>query len=239
MHLPATQMTSALFGAKPDWWAIGPNLAMAIGTLALVIIGVFAARAAFRTLDTIKEQTEAAKDSAETARLNAQAVIDSERPWLVVTVEKNEAMSGYFFFRITNRGGTPAKIISAGFSHDFQASPDGLPMPPVYEPFFAPNNRYLLAPGDYFNVQRTWNDLVTGFSPETIITSQTQKRGTLEIDILFFYGQVIYDDVFGTERPGYAPHETRWCFSFHRDGMRERFVRTGPNGDNNEYNRHT
>ncbi|HEV2287347.1 MAG TPA: hypothetical protein VGR81_00170 [Candidatus Acidoferrales bacterium] len=77
---------------KADWWARISNILMAIGTLALAIIGFIGARIALGTLDKIKEQTahaetaaEAARDSAKAAFLNAQAVINNERPWIMLS----------------------------------------------------------------------------------------------------------------------------------------------------------
>ena len=44
--------------------------------------------------------------------------------------------------------------------------------------------------------------------------------------MLFFYGNVVYDDVVGKERSDYKSHETRFCFVFYKAGRR--FVVTGP-----------
>jgi hypothetical protein len=188
--------------------------------------------------EIFKISADAASKSADAAFLNAQAVIDAERSWLVVTVEKNELMgtSGYFFFRVTNKGRTPAQFVSGGFAIDFRASPNQLPIPPSYEPFFAPNNVFL-PPGDHFDIKRTIDEANTGIRPEQIISSRSLERGPVNAaDILFFYGNIVYDDVLGKGRPGYTPHETRWCFAFFKSGLR--FVRTGPDGSD-EYNRYT
>lgn len=61
----------------PDWWARIPNIATAIGTLALAVIGFFAAKIALGTLDKIKEQTEHAKTAAEAARDSANLAMRS------------------------------------------------------------------------------------------------------------------------------------------------------------------
>src|SRR6185437_1193507 len=73
--------------AKPDWWARISELITAIATVALIFVGGIAARIAIKTLDDLKEQTLATKKSAESAQkaanaafLNAQAVVNSERP---------------------------------------------------------------------------------------------------------------------------------------------------------------
>src|SRR5258705_360085 len=63
-----------------------------------------------RQADSMKESVAVARDGAEAAKanaqaaiLNAQAVINSERPWLVVSVRRGESMGDYVF-TATNRG---------------------------------------------------------------------------------------------------------------------------------------
>jgi len=186
-----------------------------------------------RQADIMERQTKATEDAAKAALLNAQAVLDSERPWLVVTPVKNEALPGryYYFFRVTNKGRTPAKLISGSFSQVFLFNADKLPVPAKYDkPFLAPNDRFL-PPDGYFDIYRTEDERTRGISPQVVMQSRPST------EILFFYGNIIYDDVLGKNRPGYSVHETRWCFAFFLDGMR--FVRTGPDGEADEYNSQT
>jgi hypothetical protein len=90
---------------------------------------------------------------------------------------------------------------------------------------------------DHFDICRTLAESATGIRPESIIESRSLEHGQINsADILFFYGNIIYDDVLGKGRPDYKQHETRWCFAFFPDGRR--FVRTGPDGTD-EYNRDT
>jgi hypothetical protein len=211
--------------SRKDGW----DIALVCFTGALVLVGAFQIVYLWHTV-------QATRDNAKAALLNAEAVINAERPWLVVTVEPNSALgrSGHFFFRVTNRGRTPANLVSGGFAHDFKLNANELAIPPVYEGFLAPNNRFLPS-GDYFDVYRTIDDATTGIRPESFIESRPADDGP-PTDILFFFGNVVYDDVLGKTRPGYAAHETRWCFAFFRDGLR--FVSTGPDRTD-EYNRYT
>lgn len=172
--------------------------------------------------------------------MNAQAVINSERPWIDVTIVPNKAIEppGYFFFRVTNTGRTPAQFISGGFSHDFRAKPDDLLIPAMYAPFFAPNERFL-PPGHHFDIQRSLSEATTGIRPDSIIEERLRGTDPLPVGaILFFYGNIVYDDILGKDRPGYTLHETRWCFAYFKNG--KRFVKTGPDGKNGkEYNNYT
>jgi hypothetical protein len=184
----------------------------------------------------IGDSVNAAKESADAALLNAQAVLDSERPWLIVTVEKNEAVArpGYFFFRVTNRGRTPARLIEGGTNHAFRTRPDELPVPPDYQPFLLPINTFL-APNDSFCIRRTLAETSEGVYPEGIIAAHKNGPGpSYAGETLFFYGLLVYEDIVGENRQGYVRPETRFCFAFFSNGLR--FEQSGPSGTD-EYNR--
>src|ERR1700678_2551017 len=83
---------------NPEWWLF------IIAIPSLTFLGI---------------QMRANEMAAQAALLNAQAVIESERPWLVVTIEKDETMPAYFFFRVINKGKTPAQLINAGIMQSF------------------------------------------------------------------------------------------------------------------------
>ncbi len=51
--------------------------------------------AAWRGLPEFKRQAEAAKDAAEAAKLNAQAVMNAERAWIVIEVERESSVSSH------------------------------------------------------------------------------------------------------------------------------------------------
>jgi hypothetical protein len=65
----------------PPWWDV------AWSTWALVFIGGLAAWIALRTLRDIKKQTINTTKAADAALLNAQAIISSERAWIMVELE--------------------------------------------------------------------------------------------------------------------------------------------------------
>jgi hypothetical protein len=99
--------------AKADWWTRISNLAMAIGTVVLALIGAIAACIAIRTLRLIGIQANAARAAARAAFMNAQAVINSERAWVdgeLVKIEKIGIIR--YEFKVTNQGNTPARIFS-------------------------------------------------------------------------------------------------------------------------------
>jgi hypothetical protein len=74
---------------------------------------------------------KAARDNAEAARLNAQALINTERPWLVVTWASDPRTPGLFRFRCRNHGNTPAMVIALSAMPLFAQNPN-LQTPPSY-----------------------------------------------------------------------------------------------------------
>jgi hypothetical protein len=69
---------------KPPWWDV------AWSTWALVVVGIFAAYIALRTLSDIKEQTVNATKAANAAEKSANAVISAERAYVIADVEQKE-----------------------------------------------------------------------------------------------------------------------------------------------------
>ena len=203
-------MTATIF-AVPNWT---DKLGLAFtGVLALVgIVGIIVA---ICTLKIIERQTTATGTAANAALRNAQAVINAERPWIVVNVQENSESKQVFTFRIVNKGRTPAKFISGTYDHIFADSMDTLaemiPQTPVYKGTpIHPNNSLVIQDG-YFDVDPP-------IIPMGIMSNPNQ--------ILFFYGQIVYDDVLGKTRPDPARHETRWCFYYAFGGPG--FTRNGP-----------
>jgi hypothetical protein len=180
-----------------DYIYIGASLLIALATFGIAIIAWTQAKAAY---------------------LNAQAVINSERPWLTVSLQEIPNNNGMFTFRITNKGRTLAKVISGTSDFIFAGNMDSLPKEPIYiRPFIYPYQSFLTQ-DEYF-------DVFPPFMPNVIINNRSITDKMFNpTQILFFYGQIIYEDVLGKDRPDGARHETRWCFGY---DAAARFIRTG------------
>lgn len=134
-------------------------------TGALLIVGALDVRYAIKTLKGIERQANAnegqlreiqqageqtnkliaqAGKQAEAALLNAQAAINSDRPWVIIFVTHQ---SGGYSFRAMNLGRTPAEVIS--FSAEFKcvSNINELPPEPAYGTEHVPTIK-LLVPGD-------------------------------------------------------------------------------------------
>lgn len=106
-------------GTKTDWWARITNALIAIGTLALAVIGGIGARYVLRSLRAIEGQTgvlqesiSVARTSATAAKNSADALVASERAWIDGDIVGNLNVFPTFEIRIENHGKTPAQLLT-------------------------------------------------------------------------------------------------------------------------------
>jgi hypothetical protein len=145
---------------------------------------------------------EAAHKSADAALLNAQAVINAERPWIVITAKLTS--DGIVVYGQI-KGRTPAIIIRGWGEHIFVASPIDLPDEPPYSVGKEFDCELLQVPGDepftvFINPIANWKH-----------TPRWDKMILME-DQLFYFGKLLYRDVIIDSNP--IVHESRWCFQF-------------------------
>ncbi len=223
--------------ATPNWFDSHQYIAIwleGIALLAILAVDLWVSwrqgKESLAQMGVLQGLTKGTRDSADAALLNAQAVINSERPWIVVSVRRGESMGNYVF-TATNRGRTPAVFESGTFDFSVDSYPDSLPTRPRYDSPIAPD-RTLIVQGDGFVIPLRGEHSI---NPESFITSpeMTNQVKVLKNLSLLFYGKVIYKDVFNRDEKEAIHHETRFCYYF--DVSRGEFVRTGPE----EYNCYT
>jgi hypothetical protein len=189
-----------------------------------VFVAIFTLKSIHHQAVQVREQTkilnesaETAKQAAEAALLNAQAVIDSERAWLLLkdhsAPDKEEKILGApysdSFYRcpivLKNVGKTPAKLISARAEIQIADSNKGPRELAVFD------------------------GSVEGFVPEIIpqgetmpflarssrkITAQEQAEFGAGKRFFWLCGSVRYEDIFRQERS----HETKFCYLWEERG---------------------
>ena len=164
--------------------------------------------------------------SAEAAKASADALVASERAWIIIRVRDFPSRSSrYFQFSAINYGRTPATIVMEEWDYQYVSDPMELPTPPHYKR--ADNEIFLhqkivmprLADKIFysFDVRTLWNACN---EDTTTALMQNNKH-------LVTWGRVVYFDISGKRR------ETRFCFRFNPT-IQELSV-TGPWG----YNDHT
>jgi len=177
-------------------------------TFALVIVGVLQAALFFVQLKLIRESLSPAKEAADAAKLNAQAVVDAERAYLfvavgadVVTVMEKALTFAFasdadnlppFGFKISyafqNYGRTPAIIRE--ISHGACIAPD-LPIERTYSHVIHLPSHLLASNKETAAIKVDDVPKITGAIAKSIDDTE---------NTFWFYGTVTYDDMFGWRR---------------------------------------
>jgi len=176
-----------------------PNLILCVAGIAGIVV-------AWRSLKTLETQTKAARDAAEAARLNAQAIINAERAWVVIRVEY---VAPYEFnFRAVNVGKTPAKItgiyssqVAIRRGQEFEVTPEYdkgeslISSPPCFLP--ATDGTII------------WRCNLTDLRGTRTVEEwiDDYKRGLYSVTI---YGKITYYDTL--EASPKEPHVTKWLY---------------------------
>ena len=203
---------------------------------AAIMLG-FSALKKIERLATIAEDTAAAASvtaqaaflSAQSISLNTQAIVDAERPWLMITVEPSPRTENSFTVMATNRGRTPATIIATTERIKIAIDETHLPIPPDYGELGAPRVPIILLPGE--------STAIKSFSreegKEICETEDRFKRVENWEDKAFIYGKIVYTDLIAPREK--QVHETAWCCWYIHGRQRSGLVLAGPP----DYNMHT
>jgi hypothetical protein len=213
--------------------------------LVLAILGYAGIMMAISTLKKIERQTRiaddtataafkaanAAAETAQAALLHAQAIVNAERPWVLVTAEPTRGVESSFEITATNRGRSPATITSALDQVLFATDEALLPDLPDFAPAssgarFVP---IILLPGESATLKTFSRDDVRALCD----SDEKFKRVESWEERLFLCGKVAYNDLISPV--GKGAHETVWCLWYIHGKQRSALVPAGPV----EYNSHT
>lgn len=140
------------------------------------------------------------KNAAKAALLNAQALINAERPWIMATIEESIGPRGGFQLYVTNKGRSPAMITEAQLGCAVATDISALPAMAPYGPGSMAKDRIIL------NDEK---QVMTWFSVGTLknIVGEDFPIGPSENDV-FVFGRIVYRDLLSPSN--FAEHETRW-----------------------------
>ena len=221
----------------PLEWALHDKIAWA-ATVVLAIVGWGGILLALSLLKKIDRQTgyaetaaEAAAMSAQAALLNAKALIHSERPWVLMTVEPSRSAENSFSVMATNRGRTPARIIATMSGSKVTIDEKHLPRTPEYreQKTDAPSSPIILLPGESTPIKPFCRDDVRGLCD----SEERFRRIETWEEKVFIYGKVTYRDLIAPEDS--QEHETNWCCWYIHGRQNSGLVIAG----SPEYNSHT
>jgi hypothetical protein len=202
----------------------------------LLILAYPAMLFAVSALRKIERQTryaettaQAAADSAKAALLLAENQAKAERSWILISTKPTPGVINGFSVVATNRGHSPARIVS--LTEDLIIVPDEaqLPLAPVFKtepsPPLAP---ILLLPGESASIKTFQRDEVNSVceSPEQVLRVEDWKEK------IYLYGKVAYTELVGS---GDDVHETGWCCWYIHGRQKSGMIMSGPL----DYNRHT
>jgi hypothetical protein len=172
-----------------------------------------------------------ASETAQAALAHAQAILNAERPWILVTAEPSRGVESSFEITATNRGKSPATITSALDQVLFAIDEAHLPGVPEFKPVesgarFVP---IILLPGEAATLKtfrrEDARDLCGSDEKFASIESWSER--------LYLCGKVAYTDLIAPA--GKQAHETNWCCWYIHGKQRSALVPAG----GAEYNSHT
>ena len=228
VNIPAPAPAPWLMRERITW---GANLLLAL----FAYIGIMVALSVLKKIERQTRSSEAAAAaaavSAQAALLNAQAIIDSERPWLLVSVEPTLGAENSFIVMVTNRGRTPASIVATSEQVRIAIDESHLPNSPVYdkEEPSAPLVPIILLPGESSGIKPFRREEARG-----VCDSEERFKHVENWDEkIFLYGRIVYRNLIAPADQ--QMHETSWCCWYIHGRQKSGLVIAGPTG----YNLHT
>jgi len=221
----------------PAPWLLRDRIAWG-ANLMLAIVGYAGIMMALSLLKKIERQTRSAEaaaasavKSAEAALLNAQAMVDSGRPWVLVTVNPSPDAENSFTVMATNRGRSPARIVGTAEQIMFAIDETHLPKTPEFENDVAsfPLVPIILLPGESAEIKPFCRDDLNGICD----SEERLRRVENWEEKVYIYGKIVYRDLNApTDK---QIHETAWCCWYIHGRQKSGLVFAGPP----EYNSHT
>jgi hypothetical protein len=184
---------------------------------------------AILTLVVINRQTKATEDAAQAALLNAQAVINSERPWLLVLPQylKDEPTMPAIW--VINKGRTPARIIA--YSEKQIQLGEKMPSVPVYGELQKGLGQKVLLPQESTEIHAIILERDVRAACGSNVDFQMVRDWKEEV---YVFGVIHYQNLLNTVNT--ETYETKWCCRYFPIGDRMVKLKVhGPEG----YNAHT
>jgi len=237
-------ITVATPAPAPAPWPVQDRIAWGANVL-LALLGYAGIMLGIQTLKKIERQSkysesaaeiaaksaEAASKSAEAALLHAQAIINAERPWVLITIVPSRSIENGFTVIATNRGRGPAQVVAASEETRIAIDEIHLPTSPEFkaEDAETPFVSIILLPGEFMNLKSFSRDDVNALCG----SDEAFRRIENWEERIFLYGKVTYRDLAApTDRPA---HETGWCCRYIHGRQKSGLVMAG----SHEYNVHT
>ncbi len=228
-------ITIATPAPAPAPWPLPDRIRWAAEVL-LLILAYPALLLAVSALRKIERQTRyaetaalAAADSAKAALLFAENQAKADRPWILVSTKPTPGVVNGFSVVATNRGRTPARIVSLAEGLIIVRDEAQLPPTPVLKASpGAPIAPIILLPSESATIKTFQRDEVKSFceNQEQVLRVEDWKEK------IYLYGKVTYADLVTS---GDEVHNTGWCCWYIHGRQKSGMIMAGPL----EYNRHS
>ncbi len=233
---PIPHITIATPAPAPSVWSLQDRISW-VANLVLVLYAMAGVTLALSLLHKIERQgryaetaAQAAADSAKAALVYAQARSLADRPWILVTAEPSPSAPDSFNIVATNRGQSPARIVTIVDEIVSAGDESLLPPAPVFknepEPPRAP---IILLPGESTGIKSFSREEVTSVCE----TPEQLKRVEDWDEKIYLYGNVTYSELLSDDET--QVHETCWCCWYIHGRQKSGMVTAGPPA----YNRHS
>ena len=176
-----------------------------------------------------EEAAQAATEAAKAALLLAENQAKADRPWLLVTAEPMPGSNNNFSIIATNRGRSPARVVSLVDCIAIVQDESELPIEPIFKTDpRAPLAPMLLLPGESANIKSFSRDEVKSIceNPEEVLRIEEWEEK------IFLYGVVVYSTLSAPSRESF---ESGWCCWYIHGRQKSGMIMAGPP----EYNKHT
>jgi hypothetical protein len=232
---PLPHITIATPAPAPAPWLLPDRIRWAAEVL-LLILAYPALLFGLSTLHKIERQTRyaetaalAAADSAKAALLFAENQAKTERPWILISTKPTPGVLNGFSVVATNRGRSPARVVSLSEGLVLVQDEAQLPPAPVFKTAHrAPLAPIILLPGESASIKTFQRDEVKAIcdNPEQVLRVEDWKEK------IYLYGRVAYTELVAS---GDEVHDTGWCCWYIHGRQKSGMIMAGPL----DYNRHT
>ncbi len=217
-----------------DWrdrvaWSSGIILAV-LGYVG-IMLGLRTLKSIDRHLISSSATAQAALESANASLALAEAIANSERPWIVVTVEPFLTMENSFKVMASNRGRSPARIVTSLDHTRVAVDETQLPVTPEFDKPEPGEERepIVLLPGEATGIWAFNREDLPGICKSSEVLKKVERWH----ETLFLYGRIAYLDLNApTEKQA---HDTYWCCRYIHGEKSSALVMAGPPA----YNKHT
>jgi hypothetical protein len=155
----------------------------------------------------LKSLASAARENANAAERNAEALITAERPWVDVIIDSGS--DGIFEFVARNYGRTPAEIMSSRGDCKIIDGEEDIPiLTDRSDDLF--DEKTLLLPYSESNNQPIFEHPMYSVSPSKFLEDRSEGVQRMVRDgkkYIASYGIVVYEDILARET-----HHTRFCY---------------------------